>query len=1244
MEPPTRHRLRRRALQLALSGLVATVLIALAVWWKLPQLTKLVLARAGITCASAGREANGRLRFDRLDAVFGDAQVRADRLELPALFDLIRLRFGQADPARSNDFHLTVQGWSLAVAASTAEPEAEPMSALEVWEMAETGVDQLQRWLPFGRLEDGIISVAGTRLTVGQLAWDPSGVRFDSRVEDREIELEGQVDFLEAGAGRVHLQQRGQPLAVEALFSRSDGEWEADGELTWRTNSVHFDARFRGDSLIPYAATVTADSFALPMADLTGFAGLPDALARARFQWDGERYQFRVSADSIGPPGALPNLSELHASISGWGDLERVTLETLEANAPGLRAHLANPLTLNRTMELLSSATSLEMDLDLAQLSRWAAVGRLNGTAHFRANDDGPIIADLDLRGESIALAGISLTSLAAAGELSWPVLRLTRLEANHRNGFHVQATGRLNVVDQVLQDLEWRLSGQMPPGLLPKAVDPGAFEAVGTASGTLDDIRHTGSLTAPQIRVAGLKPLALETAWRGQSNRLDPLHLDLASGRSRLTLESTVTLSPTLDEVAVTVSSLEWTREEIPQLTLVQPVDARLDRRAAAGSDPLASVSLSRLAFTGPGGSIEAFGEMAWPRRGQGELHVTNLTTGLLEDWLAQPVPPLAVHSLDSQMRWDGGPLAMEATFDIESLASEWPGPLRLRGSLRQDGDYLRLAALNLERGDAPLLAGSGSLPLTIRPLNTPALTIDREAPIEGGVSLTPAAVREILEHTTAITLEEGSMEARLAGTLNAPNLSVTARATDLKLPASLGFTNLPPIGRFALDAAISPSNLEIRRLELVVLDQPLKIQGVLPFASVPPDQLWTRPPQPRWAEATGRLRTGRIGLDRLSQEMPSVLLPLGEIEADVRLLAGPRLEGLIVVTNAATAPVVPMGSVRDIHARVVFTNDTAIIEQAVAHLGGQPVHVTGQLTLLTNQLPTGRLRIAGTNLSLARLPTLFLRGDLDLELSRTAGETPLITGRVQLTNTLYLPNLMDIVVDVTRPETRPPYFTVPDPPLASWRLDLKVQGDRFARVISPFFKGEVSANVRVTGTLKEPRVLGGATVDSGHLLFPFGAVQVENGRVSLTEENPFRPQIDLQGGGLNFGYHVRLDLDGPVDAPNLSVTSVPPLSSKEILLMLAAGEVPRESVQFSQIDKASRVGFYFGSRLVQDLIGLGAGPDRLTVRSGEEVNDRGGLSYSVEYKLSDRFSAIGIYDRFRNFNAGIKFRVLSR
>jgi len=52
----------------------------------------------------------------------------------------------------------------------------------------------------------------------------------------------------------------------------------------------------------------------------------------------------------------------------------------------------------------------------------------------------------------------------------------------------------------------------------------------------------------------------------------------------------------------------------------------------------------------------------------------------------------------------------------------------------------------------------------------------------------------------------------------------------------------------------------------------------------------------------------------------------------------------------------------------------------------------------------------------------------------------------------------------------------------------------------------------------------------------------------------------------------------------------------------------------------------------------------ERLTIKSGEEISDQGRPTYHVEYKLTEHWSLVGEYDRFGDFNAGFKWRILSR
>jgi translocation and assembly module TamB len=162
--------------------------------------------------------------------------------------------------------------------------------------------------------------------------------------------------------------------------------------------------------------------------------------------------------------------------------------------------------------------------------------------------------------------------------------------------------------------------------------------------------------------------------------------------------------------------------------------------------------------------------------------------------------------------------------------------------------------------------------------------------------------------------------------------------------------------------------------------------------------------------------------------------------------------------------------------------------------------------------------------------------------------------------------------------------------------------------------------------------------------MTFPFGALELTRGAVRLTQTDPYRPQLDFQGQGMNFGYQLQMHLSGAADAPNLAFTSVPPLSTRQILLMLSAGEIPSGSFEFTDADKVSRLGFYLGKELMTELLGQDTTEERLNIRTGEHVTSDGRLTYDVEYKLTDRFSLFGEYSRFQDYNGGLKFKVYSR
>jgi len=312
--------------------------------------------------------------------------------------------------------------------------------------------------------------------------------------------------------------------------------------------------------------------------------------------------------------------------------------------------------------------------------------------------------------------------------------------------------------------------------------------------------------------------------------------------------------------------------------------------------------------------------------------------------------------------------------------------------------------------------------------------------------------------------------------------------------------------------------------------------------------------------------------------------------------------------------------------------------------------VTLSGQAELtgtdwLKGELPPFELTIRGTNVPLARTAEFVLRSDLLLGITKTNGAPPLVSGVATLHDSFYLTDLQALLPGkVATPSGRPPYFSIQQPFLASWRLAVDVQGTRFLKVRSPLFNGEISASAKLHGTLQEPIAIGDIKIDSGAVRFPFASIPVEQGVITLGSQDPYHPQLSVIGASRQFGYDIRMQVTGPIDAPNIQFNSTPPLSSEQILLMVTAGEMPQGTYSLSSQQRAQTVGLFLGRDLLSKL-GIGdQAEQRFTVHTGEEISDQGRPTYNVEYKLTDRWSVTGEYDRFGDYNAGLKWRIYSK
>jgi translocation and assembly module TamB len=524
----------------------------------------------------------------------------------------------------------------------------------------------------------------------------------------------------------------------------------------------------------------------------------------------------------------------------------------------------------------------------------------------------------------------------------------------------------------------------------------------------------------------------------------------------------------------------------------------------------------------------------------------------------------------------------------------------------------------------------------------------IKEREPISFAASISPRAfIWKALTAAAGITVREPTAALEVTGTLESPSGTFHLGAAEI---APLRTNKpAPALTDFELDLQLDRNRARITRGELLVQGQPVELTAELPIDR----QFWDDWHQKKfnaWKRASGRLIIQDAELAPFSDLYPTILTPQGRLALDVTLNPGPNFKGQFVLQGARTRPIGDLGPVRDINIQAEFNGHNLRLDSAKAKVGGSEVIINGEADLsgsawLHGSIPPFQCTISGLNVPLSRKPESIIRSDLNLLVSKTNSSPPSISGTARLVNSFFLTDLATLGGGrLAAPQARPPYFSIDDPLLANCPLAVKVTGDHFLQVRSPIFNGQISANINLQGTLKNPLAIGDVRIDSGVVRFPFANLEVQQGFVTLSPENPYQPQLSVNAATKQFGYDIKMEATGAANAPIIQFTSNPPLSSEEILLMVSAGQMPRQEQVLSTQQRAQTFAMFLGKDLLSKL-GFGdESEQRLTVYSGEEITQQGTPTYRIEYKLSDRWSVLGEYDRFNEYNLGMKWRFYSK
>ncbi len=1286
-----------RKLLYIFAGLTLVFLLAvLAIPLWLPWVVKPVGAKFGLEYGEYERIGYGRFALHDLSFEHEAVTVSGGRLEaylpLSWIFHALRMNDDAAD-------FLVVEDWRVVIdpPEKVEVEEPEDVFAYRIFEQVEGVLPYAVRWAPRVTLQDGVVAAKDFEATVEEVRWDRG--RLDGRAgtefagEVYEVVLRGDV----SERGRVEVEAELLPFEVvlSADAVRADEELALTAQVSWLDNRIDLSALFGPDDVLPTEARLSSSPLSVPSEKL----GLDEYEALAgliRAEWRESGYELSLWAEAV-PRDPESPFSRIELDVRAQGDLEKVRLEALTLNAPFLRAELSEPLVADYRGRLLGDESIFFVEGDLAEQGFFEASGSFDVWLNVSPGPaDWPDLA-FELNAEALSAFEVTGESVTAEGRVFWPgnageeegagfswphadfEVNVGRIEAFERVLEQAGARGRftppvaeLNALTASLADgtslegfidfdvverrvgqgeLVLNLREEVVRSFLPEGVGFDRARLAARVSGPLEAIEHEVEFTLDSLRAPEIRPGNLAFSWHGEFLHFDQWSLEWRNVDDA-SIEAGGALRGALDRAELDLRRLVFASGEETLLALEAPVLLELSESESPPDPDLETalqewrVILNDLVLEGPAERLALNGLLDWPRQGELDVTVEGFRPALFEHYLTRELPDFYLERFGFESFWDdGGAL----TFNLDTRAEvELPGVERLRFVATASGDEsgIRVERLTVSEGEASVLTATGRFPVSVFPgrMHEP-LVIDYESEIRLEAASDPdATVWERLDAMAGIRLEAPRLRAELEGTLLQPRGVLAFSAESLEY-TGLDDQPLPDLREIDLRAVFDVDEARLEIFRFLVEGQEVRAEAVFPLGGETLTALISEGRVPDWQRIEAALLIDRAEIAPFARFFPGLLSPQGTLTVDLAI-KGDRFErGELILEGAATRPIMPVGSIQDMRAHMRFEDRGVVLEEFSGRVGGERVRVAGRLSVPDSLEPDFELTVRGDNLPLTRQPGLIIRGDVDLAIRGSKDETPSVTGRINMRESLVITELRAMApVSVATPQRRPPFFSVDQEPFSEWILDVDIRGDRFLSVRAPGFRGRLSANFNLRGTLIEPQAIGEVQINSGAVRFPFATMRINQGTITLSQDNPYQPQLFITASTRLFGYDLNMELSGTADDPMLEFTSHPPLSSEAILLMITAGELPRDELQFTGQQKATKLALYIAQNLFLEFGGDDDAAERLTIRSGENISEQGRETFYLEYMFWPRVGVVGEYDRFDAFNAGIKWKFYSR
>jgi translocation and assembly module TamB len=378
------------------------------------------------------------------------------------------------------------------------------------------------------------------------------------------------------------------------------------------------------------------------------------------------------------------------------------------------------------------------------------------------------------------------------------------------------------------------------------------------------------------------------------------------------------------------------------------------------------------------------------------------------------------------------------------------------------------------------------------------------------------------------------------------------------------------------------------------------------------------------------------------------------------------PVMDGRIEIVHGGLSMIDLPAGLGDINGSLAFNQDRLEVEHLTARIGGGLMTFGGFVSYgatlgfdLSAQGNEIRFRYAG--ISVTSDQTLHLVGTL---------QSATLSGNVTITRFAQIPST-DLASLLA--QAGPSAVTKPNSPLNALHLDVRIYSAPELTVQTTLAKLSGDADLRLRGTAARPVLLGRINIAEGDLKIEGTKYHLERGDVTFTNPVRIEPVLDVEATTRVRDYDITIGLHGTLERLTTTYRSDPPLSTDDIVALLAFGRTQYDTStaatpQFGFAESASNA--VLGQAInqtvtnrMQKLFGVSSirinpsvgGPDnnpnaRLTVE--QQVSNNVTLTYitnltrsaqqviQFEYNINSEYSVQGTRDE----NGVVSFDLLIR